>query len=148
MLNKLQAVANRYEELCAKSERPDFYADPKKAAALLREKNDLEPIIAAFEAYNAAVAEMNESLELMSDPDMKEFCQESFQEAKEAKETAPAPMAGPVDADAKTNDKTEDKTNNQTQHDNYSYYLIIWYMMTCRGATNAPRPMMIFSRLA
>ena len=32
MLNKLQAVASRYEELCAKSEQPDFYADPKKAA--------------------------------------------------------------------------------------------------------------------
>ena len=37
MLEKLQAVENRYEELCARSEQPDFYADPKKAAALLRE---------------------------------------------------------------------------------------------------------------
>ena len=50
MLDKLQAVANRFEELCARSEQPDFYNDPKKAAKLLREKNDLEPII---EAYNA-----------------------------------------------------------------------------------------------
>ena len=31
MLNKLEAVASRYEELCARSEQPDFYADPKKA---------------------------------------------------------------------------------------------------------------------
>ena len=31
MINKLQAVAERYEELCARSEQPDFYADPKKA---------------------------------------------------------------------------------------------------------------------
>ena len=45
MLNKLQAVYHKYEELCAKSEQPDFYADPKKAAKLLREKNDLEPIV-------------------------------------------------------------------------------------------------------
>ena len=42
MLEKLQAVENRYEELCARSEQPDFYADPKKAAAILREQNDLE----------------------------------------------------------------------------------------------------------
>ena len=28
MLNKLQAVVNKYEELCFKSEQPDFYADP------------------------------------------------------------------------------------------------------------------------
>ena len=49
MLNKLQAVYGRYEELCAKSEQPDFYNDPKKAATLLRERNDLEPIIDAFD---------------------------------------------------------------------------------------------------
>ena len=41
MLEKLRAVENRYEELCARSEQPDFYNDPKKAAALLREKNEL-----------------------------------------------------------------------------------------------------------
>ena len=29
MLEKLNAVANRYEELCAKSEQPDFYSDPQ-----------------------------------------------------------------------------------------------------------------------
>ena len=40
MLNKLQAVANRFEELCARSEQPDFYNDPKKATAILRERND------------------------------------------------------------------------------------------------------------
>ena len=45
MLEKLQGVSNRYEELCFKSEQPDFYADPKKAAALLREKNELEPVV-------------------------------------------------------------------------------------------------------
>ena len=50
MLNKLRAVESRYEELCAKSEQPDFYADPQKAAKLLRERNDLEPIIEAFRA--------------------------------------------------------------------------------------------------
>ena len=51
MISKLQAVESRFEELCAKSEQPDFYSDPKKAAAILRERNDLEPIIAAYRAY-------------------------------------------------------------------------------------------------
>ena len=86
MLDKLAAVANRYEELCAKSEQPDFYADPKKAAALLREKNDLEPIVEAFHAYNAALQEMQDAQELMSDPEMKEFCQETFVSAKQRSE--------------------------------------------------------------
>ena len=82
MLDKLGAVYNRYEELCFKSEQPDFYNDPKKAAALLREKNDLEPIILAYNAYKAALQEMEDALELMADPDMKEFCQQTYQEAK------------------------------------------------------------------
>ena len=86
MLNKLQAVANRYEELCAKSEQPDFYADPKKAAKLLREKNDLEPIVQAFQEYKKAENAMADALELMGDPEMKELAQEEYSEAKAAKE--------------------------------------------------------------
>ena len=86
MLDKLHAVSNRYEELCAKSEQPDFYADPKKAAALLREKNDLDPIVEAFQAYTAAVRDMEDAQELMSDPEMKELCQETFLEAKSKKD--------------------------------------------------------------
>ena len=86
MLDKLRSVADRFEELCARSEQPDFYADPKKAAKFLREKNDLEPIVEAFRAYNAALQEMEDALELMSDPDMKDFCQETYQQAKEKSE--------------------------------------------------------------
>ena len=82
MLDKLRGVANRYEELCFKSEQPDFYNDAKKAAALLREKNDLEPIVEAYQAYNNALRDMGDAQELMSDPEMKELCQESFQQAK------------------------------------------------------------------
>ncbi len=83
MLDKLQAVYGRYEELCARSEQPDFYSDPKKAAALLREKNDLEPIVEAYLAYRKAQQDMLDAEELMSDPEMKALCQETWAEAKE-----------------------------------------------------------------
>ena len=86
MLSKLQAVADRYEELCAKSEQPDFYNDPKQAAKLLREKNDLEPIVEAYQAHNRASQEMEDAQELMTDPEMKELCQETYLLAKEEKE--------------------------------------------------------------
>jgi len=82
MLNRLRAVADRYEELCFKSEQPDFYADPQKAAKLLREKNDLQPIVEALSSYNGALQEMRDAQELMGDPEMKEFCQETYQSAK------------------------------------------------------------------
>ena len=86
MIDKLRAVENRYEELCAKSEQPDFYADPKKAAKLLREKADMEPIVNCFREYLAAQQEQADAEELMSDPEMKEFCQETFQHAKQRQE--------------------------------------------------------------
>ena len=86
MIEKLRAVENRYEELCARSEQPDFYADPQKAAKLLREKNDMEPVVEAYRAYNRALQDMEDAQELMGDPEMKELCQEAYLEAKERKE--------------------------------------------------------------
>ena len=85
MLNKLRAVESRYEELCAKSEQPDFYADPQKAAKLLREKNDLEPIVECYRDYQNAQRDMEDAQELMADPEMKELCQETYLAAKEEK---------------------------------------------------------------
>ena len=85
MLDKLQAVANRYEELCAKAEQPDFYADPARAAKLLKEKNDIEPIVEAYHALCRAKQEQAEAKELLTgetDPDMRALCQEQFQQAK------------------------------------------------------------------
>ena len=87
MLEKLKAVENRFEELCAKSEQPDFYADPNRAAKLLKEKNDIEPIVTAYRALRQAQADQADARELLAgetDPDMRALCQEQFQSAKEA----------------------------------------------------------------
>ena len=78
-------MESRYEELCAKSEQPDFYADPQKAAKLLREKNELEPIVECYRAYQDAQRDMEDAQELMADPEMKELCQETYLAAKEEK---------------------------------------------------------------
>ena len=86
MLNKLKAVEYRFEELCAKAERPDFFNDPKLAAKLLREKSDLAPIVECYRDYRRAERDMLDAQELMADPEMKELCQETFTQAKQAKE--------------------------------------------------------------
>lgn len=85
MLNKLKSICDKYEELCARSEQPDFYTDPKKAAKLLREKNDLEPIVDAYHRYCQAERDMEDAQELMADPEMKELCQETYAAAKAQK---------------------------------------------------------------
>ena len=85
MLDKLKQVEDRYEELCARAEQPDFYADPKKAAAWLREQKELAPVVAAYRAYCAAQQDMQDAAELMAgqaDAELKALCQEELTGAK------------------------------------------------------------------
>lgn len=83
MLDKLLQVENRYDELCARAEQPDFYADPKLAAKFLKEQRELEPIVKTFRALNAAKQTMEDALEMMSaEPEMKDFLQEEYSDAK------------------------------------------------------------------
>ena len=89
MLEKLKFVEDKYMELCARTEQPDFYADPKKAAAYLKEQRDLAPIVNAYRGYLRARQDMQEAQELMSsgDPELKELCQEEFAAAKKRSES-------------------------------------------------------------
>ncbi len=90
MLEKLKQVESKYEELCARMEQPDFYADPQKAAKILKEQRELEPLITAYRAWRTAGLRMEEATSLIaeeSDPELRQLCQEEFQEAKGEKES-------------------------------------------------------------
>lgn len=67
---------------CAPAQsQPDFYADPKKAAAWLREQKELAPIVAAYRAYCAAQRDMQDAAELMAgqaDAELKALCRRSW----------------------------------------------------------------------
>ena len=40
MLEKLKQLENKYLELSARAEQPDFYADPARAAKFLKEQRE------------------------------------------------------------------------------------------------------------
>lgn len=82
MLDKLKTLANRFDELEARLSAPDLYDDPKKAASLLRERNQLEPIVTAYHALQRAQSAQQEAQEMLSDPDMRELAQEEFTAAR------------------------------------------------------------------
>ena len=87
MLDKLKFVEEKYIELCDRVGRPDFYDDPKKAAAYLKEQKELEPVVTAYRAYLRAKQDMDDALDLMSaEPEMKDFCQEEYAAAKKRSE--------------------------------------------------------------
>ena len=82
MHDKLQTLANRFDELEARLSAPDLYDDPKNAAALLRERNQLEPIVTAYRALEAAQSAQRDAQEMMSDPELRELAQEEFSNAR------------------------------------------------------------------
>ncbi len=89
MLDKLKQVENKYEELCARSEQPDFYADPQRAAKILREQRELEPIVSAYRAWRGAAERMREAQALMAEEaeaELRQLCQEEYQDAKQERE--------------------------------------------------------------
>ena len=86
MLEKLRLVEERYLEMEERASQPDFYADPKAAAKLLREQRQLEPIVKAYRAYRAAETTLHDARELMEagvDAEMKVLCQEEYSAAKQ-----------------------------------------------------------------
>ena len=89
MLEKLKLVEEKYLELCARAEQPDFYADPKRAAAYLKEQKELEPVVTAFRAYRRARQDMLDASDLMAgqaDAELKALCQEEYAAAKKRSE--------------------------------------------------------------
>ena len=87
MLDKLKVVENRYLELGDMSTRPDFYDDPKQAACLLKEQRELEPVVQAYRSYLKEKKNIDDLLEMLSepqDPELRALCQEELNEAKAA----------------------------------------------------------------
>ena len=86
MFEKLKLLKNQYEQLCARMEMPETYADPALYSRYERESRELAPIVEAYCAYERACAAMEEPLELMGDAEMKELAQEEYTAAKADKE--------------------------------------------------------------
>ncbi len=89
MLDRLRLVEDKYIELCARSEQPGFYDDPKRAAVCLKEQRELEPVVQAYRGYLRASQDMHEATELMSgqtDAELKALCQEEFADARQRME--------------------------------------------------------------
>ena len=89
MLEKLKQLENKYLELSARAEQPDFYADPARAAKVLKEQRELEPIVTAYRAWRACAQNMDDALAMMAgeqDEALKALCQEEYQENKARRE--------------------------------------------------------------
>ena len=82
MFEKVKGLCQRMDELEARLSEPGLYDDPDRAAKLLKERNELEPIVVTYRAYGQAQQTIADATEMLSDPDMKELAQEELHAAK------------------------------------------------------------------
>ena len=87
MFEKLDALTDRYSEINERLMQPETVNNNPLYIELMKEYNQLTPLIETYKKYKSAIAEMNEAEELMhseSDHDMREMAQEQYLEAKDA----------------------------------------------------------------
>lgn len=82
MLDKLNAITARFDEVEARLSAPGLYDDPAAAAKLLKERNQLAPIVTVIQARNQALRTIEDAQELLRDPEMREFAQEELTQAQ------------------------------------------------------------------
>ena len=85
---KLEIIAERYEEVKALLSDPETISDQEKFRALSKEFSQLEVINNAFNSYKEAADDFSTAEEMLKDedPDMREMAQEEFKSAKKAVE--------------------------------------------------------------
>ena len=86
MLEKLKALALRYEDLESQLAQPSVYGDAEKLKSINRELKELGPVVEAYKAYAQALADKAGAEELLHDPDFRELAQEELTAAKETLE--------------------------------------------------------------
>src|SRR5512147_2080880 len=87
MLDRLEKVKERYEEITALLSDPNVLANQERYRELSKEHSDLTPLIRAYDRYRKVkddLAGLKEITETSSDPEMKALAYGEMDEAKAA----------------------------------------------------------------
>ena len=82
MRDKLEKIIEAYEDLQAKMGDPSVLADQKEYNRLAKEYADQGPLAAKAREYIQTCNDIDDAKEMLSDPDMKEFAQDTIAEAE------------------------------------------------------------------
>ena len=82
MLEKLNALVLRKEDLEIQLGEPSVYADAEKLRAINRELKEIEPVVETFRAWQQAERDRLSAQELLHDADFRDLAQEELERAK------------------------------------------------------------------
>ncbi len=80
--HRLEQISERFSEVTALLSQPEVQGDNQRFRELSREYAQLEPVVQAFEAWEANQAEIRSAQEMLPDPEMAELAEESLREAR------------------------------------------------------------------
>lgn len=86
MFDKLESLVDRLETVLQELNDPDVAADQNRFRELMKEQNELAPIVEKYKEYKAEKQNVEESLEMIeeeTDEEMKEMAKEELAESKE-----------------------------------------------------------------
>lgn len=83
MREKLTKIVEAYQDLQQKMGDPAVISDQKEYNKLAKEYADQGPLVAKAKEYLSACSDIDDAKELLGDPDMKEFAQETISAAEE-----------------------------------------------------------------
>ncbi len=89
MLDKLEAIYARYQEIEQQMNDPQVTADMKRYVKLSKDYKDLQPVVKAYHEYKAlldTISECKELLESEKDPELREMAKEELLAAQERRE--------------------------------------------------------------
>ena len=86
MLDKLNALVLRWEDLEAQLSDPAVYRDTEKLRNVNRELKELGPVVETYQAYRQAQQSRAEAEELLHDPEFRTLAQEELAAAKAKQE--------------------------------------------------------------
>ncbi|MDO4168556.1 MAG: peptide chain release factor 1 [Lachnospiraceae bacterium] len=85
MFDKLEDLADRLAAVLEELNDPDVVSDQKRFRSLMKEQNELTPIVEKYNEYREAKQNIEESLEILeeeSDEEMRELAKEEMAESK------------------------------------------------------------------
>ena len=82
MLEKVKAIALRYEDLEAQLADPAVYGDAEKLRAVSREVKELAPVAEAWKAWCRAESDRVGAEEMLSDPELRDMAREELANAQ------------------------------------------------------------------
>ncbi len=78
MINRLEAIQKRYDEIANELSNPEVVSDIKKMTELSKEQRRLAPIVEIYKKYTVSLADLDTAKEMSKDPDMQEFAKEEI----------------------------------------------------------------------